>query len=629
MALLAEAMESRAAVLETFFSSSDAVPSWLRSGSATRSGVVVNEDSAMSLTAIGRAIRILSTSMARLPRGVYRRSEEGREPERDHPVSRLLRRPNPEMTAMLYGVAMYRNKLFRGASAAEIEYDRGGRPIALWPLPANQVHPVRVYAGPGGRITLNPLDATPEDRRRGGTLQYDIDGVSDPLPSSKILYVPDFESFDGLVSKSRVVAAAEAVALGIARQEYAASTYAQGGAPGAVIQRPREAPPLSAKGVRQRRAAWEADHQGTARAGRVAILQEGETIETIGWTPEEARVIEAASLNVADIARLFDLPLYLLADMTSANYNNMESEQINFHSFTLAAHIEAEEQELERKLLSEREEADGLYVWANAEAFLRGDRQGRATYYRELWSLGALSADEIRAREEMSSVEGGGETFVPVNYVPLSRAVVAPPEPSPAAPEGSPAPDPPPAAATDRSAALRGRLLTALRPMLEADLSRVVKREVSAVRRELHRLSPGELAAWVTDWYTRDHRPWVEQVMGGSLRACVESIAAATLEEVRVADGVAGPLAQRVASAHSAAFAADLAARHADELRRLLPGDAFPTDARAAVARLLEEWEAELPAEEARRAIAAADRVAHEAIFHAAGRSPVADNPEA
>src|SRR3546814_1587097 len=56
-----------------------------------------------------------------------------------------------------------------------------------------------------------------------------------------------------------------------------------------------------------------------------------------------------------------------------------------------------------------------------ANGLLRGSHRDRAEFYRVLWSIGALSNDEIRALEDMGPIPGGlGQRF----YIPLNVAPV-------------------------------------------------------------------------------------------------------------------------------------------------------------------------------------------------------------
>jgi len=72
---------------------------------ANKSGVLVNEQTALTFSAVWQAVRVISEAVASLPYLVYRREEpRGRTRENGHPAFRLLdEQPNDEMDAFIFG----------------------------------------------------------------------------------------------------------------------------------------------------------------------------------------------------------------------------------------------------------------------------------------------------------------------------------------------------------------------------------------------------------------------------------------------------------------------------------------------------------------------------------------------
>ena len=102
----------------------------------TAAGVNVTPESALQITAVYAAIRVLSESVAMLPLIVYRRLQpRGKERATDHALYSLLHdAPNPEMTAFDFRDTLMGHLCGWGNAYAEIEYNRGGKITALWPL---------------------------------------------------------------------------------------------------------------------------------------------------------------------------------------------------------------------------------------------------------------------------------------------------------------------------------------------------------------------------------------------------------------------------------------------------------------------------------------------------------------
>jgi hypothetical protein len=62
-----------------------------------------------------------------------------------------------------------------------------------------------------------------------------------------------------------------------------------------------------------------------------------------------------------------------------------------------------------------------LYFKHNVEGLLRADSAARGAFYRDLFNVGAITQNEIRALEEMDPIDGGDELYIPLNMIPVSR----------------------------------------------------------------------------------------------------------------------------------------------------------------------------------------------------------------
>ncbi len=80
------------------------------------------------------------------------------------------------------------------------------------------------------------------------------------------------------------------------------------------------------------------------------------------------------------------------------------------------------EEEFNRKLLRD-DEQDEYYSLFGLNALLRGDAKTRSEYYKNMNFIGAMSANEIRAHEDMNSYDGGDEYFVQLNMQTISKAI--------------------------------------------------------------------------------------------------------------------------------------------------------------------------------------------------------------
>ena len=86
------------------------------------SGKIVNERSAMQMTAVYACVRILSEAIAGLPLHMYRYKEDGgKEKATDHSLYLLLHdEPNPEMSSFVFRETLMTHLLLYGNAYAQI-----------------------------------------------------------------------------------------------------------------------------------------------------------------------------------------------------------------------------------------------------------------------------------------------------------------------------------------------------------------------------------------------------------------------------------------------------------------------------------------------------------------------------
>src|SRR5574343_391165 len=137
MGFLTGLFERRATVGQSFHVS-QTPPGWIDDlvGSQVASGALVDESSALGLTTVYACIRVLAETAASLPLHLYERlGERAKQKALSHPLYDLLQlAPNAEMTSFELREVLMHHLTAWGNAFCEIEMDRQGRVMALWPL---------------------------------------------------------------------------------------------------------------------------------------------------------------------------------------------------------------------------------------------------------------------------------------------------------------------------------------------------------------------------------------------------------------------------------------------------------------------------------------------------------------
>src|SRR4051794_2971350 len=106
--------------------------------------VTVNENSALTISAVWCAVRVISETLASLPLILYKRLPEGgKDKAEEHPLSNLLKEPNAETTGFVLRETLLLQTLVTGNSYLEIVRNQAGQPIELWLIPHEQVSVTR------------------------------------------------------------------------------------------------------------------------------------------------------------------------------------------------------------------------------------------------------------------------------------------------------------------------------------------------------------------------------------------------------------------------------------------------------------------------------------------------------
>lgn len=352
-------------------------------GTTTSAGTLVSPETAMGHPAILGAVRLLSELTAALPLIVYERGEGGRQRATGHPAHVLLHdEPNDIMTPFQLKETMVTHLLLYGNAYVLVLRD-GRTPVALWPL-----HP--------SRVTLDDAD---------GVFKYKVatpEGPK-PYPVADIVHVPILAQ-DGLRGQSPVTLAREAIGAALAAEEHAALYFGNSAQPSGVIEHPGH---LSDEAARRLGESWRAAHGGRRRQG-TAVLEDGAKFEAIGSTARDAQLVEARQFAMHLLAAAMRIPAHLLDPSSRGTYANVETQSLEFLTFTLQPLLTRIEEALTRRLFT-RDERRRYYAEFLVDGLLRADTRTRYDAYKTAIDAEFMTPDEARERENMPRRKEGSK----------------------------------------------------------------------------------------------------------------------------------------------------------------------------------------------------------------------------
>lgn len=180
--------------------------------SVSAGGMSVTQVTALQVSTVLACVSIRAEDVAKLPVHVYRKMPDGgRQIVSDHPLERVLQRPNSYQSRFEFMEQMQVALMLRGNAYAVILRDGRGRVTDLIPVNPDRVW---IFEAPGGQVFYQVA-------RRG--LHETAVLANEPLmiPSEDILHIRWMALDNSLYGASRIGLAREAIGLALSQQELA------------------------------------------------------------------------------------------------------------------------------------------------------------------------------------------------------------------------------------------------------------------------------------------------------------------------------------------------------------------------------------------------------------------------
>ncbi|PTR14964.1 HK97 family phage portal protein [Cereibacter azotoformans] len=363
-------------------------------GSPSAAGVTVTPETALRCPTVYASVKVLAESVAQLPLHLYRRTADGgKERASDHPLAEILHdQANDWTSAAEFRQFMQTQVLLHGNAFAFINR-AGGRITELIPLPSSAVEVLTdaVTMEPSYRVTAS--DGTQRDYARTEILHLRTLGTS-----------PN-------VGLSPIMQAREAIGLASAMELHAAKLFAQGARPSGVFKYSKV---LGPETLRKLRDSFNAAHAGGENSGRTLILEDGMDFVPVSFSSVDLQFLELRRHQVAEIARVFRIPLHLLQELERTTHSNAEHMGQQFLTLTLLPWLKLWEGAIRRALLTPEERAV-YHAEFLADDIARADLAARFEAYAKAVTNGLLSPNEIRAAENRAPYAGGDQFRLPLN----------------------------------------------------------------------------------------------------------------------------------------------------------------------------------------------------------------------
>lgn len=366
------------------------------------SGVTVNADNALKVSAVLACIKVISESIASLPLMLYERAGEGKQPAVNHPLFSILHdKPNDYQTSFEWRECLVTHLNLRGnAYCQKIENGRGLKSL----------------------IPLNPANMEVLVDNEQLVYRYTHeDGMTEEFPAEKIWHLKNMpissgynaSAPEGILGISPITMAREAIGISLAADEYGGRYFSNNSTVGLALKHPGKLSENAKNFLRESLA----EYGKLENKFKSLILEEGMAIDTLGISNEDSQFLESRQFQIEEIARIFRVPPILIGHPTNTmTYASAEQLFLSFGKFTILPWCRRIEQSMNAFIL--RDQDRGRYFFEfNIDGLLRADILTRYRAYAIARQWGFKNVDEIRALENDNPLpDGKGQIYLePMN----------------------------------------------------------------------------------------------------------------------------------------------------------------------------------------------------------------------
>ncbi|NVO55104.1 phage portal protein [Rhodobacteraceae bacterium B1Z28] len=357
----------------------------------TASGLSVGPSNAMRVPAVNCAVSLISETIGALPVKLYDRASK--DTLTDHPAYRLVHgRANPWTSAAKLREQLTIDALLHGAGHAQVVRLSDDTPYELHRLEPGKVQ--RDQEPDGEPFFRVHTDAGQVRLSYRDVLRIEAVGGVAPITLGR-----------------------EAIALAISFEKHMATSLKNGARPSGVVTTDKK---MDATGMLNFIKEWVAQFSGEQN-GAPAILEDGMQYQSISMTLADAQFAENRLEQINEIARVFRVPPTMLFELSRGTWSNTEEMFRQFHTVTLKPWLKDWTDAYAQCLLTP-EEQDDFYFEAITDDLLTTDTAARATAYGQYRSMGVMTANEVRAKENLPPHPNGNELSNPYTTTQKEQA---------------------------------------------------------------------------------------------------------------------------------------------------------------------------------------------------------------
>ena len=347
-----------------------------------------------------QGINKIAGAVAAIPFTLHRRNTE----IIDHPLLKLLERPNPLQSGDAFVRALVGFYMITGNSYVEQTVNGRNIPVELYPLRPDRM---RLVPGEGG---------IPAAYKYKAGAQAEVTWEVDPVTgASNILHLKTFHPLDDWYGLSPIEAGAFAVDQHNESMKWMQSLLQNSARPSGAMEVEGDTE-LSNDAFERLKAQIDEQYGGASNAGRPMLLEGGLKWTQMGLSPADMSIIDQKYSSARDVSLALGVPPLLLNIPGDSTYSNYQEARLAFYEETIIPLAQLICEELNNWLTPKF--GPGLQLRLDMDAI-----PAIAEKRLELWAMADASEDltinERRVLKGFDPIPGGDTIMLPASSLPL------------------------------------------------------------------------------------------------------------------------------------------------------------------------------------------------------------------
>jgi len=355
--------------------------------------------------AVRICVNFLAQAIAHTKLKVHRRqADQSRPPLDDHPLAKLLERPNPQTTGFdLIHATVSDLGLYENAFWIKVQGSDG--------LQLHRIPPAYMTVKGGSIIT--------------GPASYEVDVRNGKPPRSfapdEVVHIHGYDPLDTRVGQSRLHPLTMVLREESEATRWRAKFWRKGARMDGLLKRPAEAGNWDETAFKRFREGWRRFVRGGDLEGETPVLEDGMDYQPTSFSPKDAEFIAGREWALDVVATAYHIPLAMLSRKGSATFASLKEFHKILYVDVLGPWNAMIEKALWLQLLPEFGEPD-LYVEFNIDEKLQGDFEQQAQAARQSVQVPWQSPNDIRALRGMAPIGDPDDEENPYNWPARPKA---------------------------------------------------------------------------------------------------------------------------------------------------------------------------------------------------------------